>query len=155
MGGTGSYGNAVIKRFIHSDANEILFFSRNEQKQVDIRHECQVKYPEFAHIIKFYIGDVRNKSTLKTAMHEVDYIFYASALEHVPTCEFFTMEALKYDVIGMDSVLDAAIDAGTRCVICLSTDKAAFPIITIGINRALDEKAAVAKSHNSLKISIF
>ena len=153
-GGTGSFGNAVLKRFLRTDIGEIRIFSRDEKKQDDMRHEYQANYPEFAHKIKFYIGDVRNKSTLKTAMRGVDYIFHAAALKQVPSCEFFPMEAVKTNVIGTDNVLDAAIDAGVKCVICLSTDKAAYPINAMGISKALEEKVAIAKSRNSLSTKI-
>ena len=153
-GGTGSFGNAVLKRFIRTDIGEIRIFSRDEKKQDDMRHECQVKYPEVAHKIKFYIGDVRSKSTLKSAVRGVDYIFHAAALKQVPSCEFFPMEAVKTNVIGTDNVLDAAIDAGVKCVICLSTDKAAYPINAMGISKALEEKIAVAKSRNSMDTRI-
>ena len=153
-GGTGSFGNAVLKRFLRTDIGEIRIFSRDEKKQDDMRHEYQAKMPEVANKIKFYIGDVRNKSTLKTAMRGVDYIFHAAALKQVPSCEFFPMEAVKTNVIGTDNVLDAAIDAGVKCVICLSTDKAAYPINAMGISKALEEKIAVAKSRNSLNTKI-
>ena len=153
-GGTGSFGNAVLKRFLRTDIGEIRIFSRDEKKQDDMRHEYQAKYPDVAHKIKFYIGDVRNKSTLKTAMRGVDYIFHAAALKQVPSCEFFPMEAVKTNVIGTDNVLDAAIDEGVKCVICLSTDKAAYPINAMGISKALEEKVAVAKSRNSLGTKI-
>ena len=153
-GGTGSFGNAVLKRFINTDIGEIRIFSRDEKKQDDMRHEYQAKYPEVANKIKFYIGDVRNKSTLKSAIRGVDYIFHAAALKQVPSCEFFPMEAVKTNVIGTDNVLDAAIDAGVKCVICLSTDKAAYPINAMGISKALEEKVAVAKSRNSLNTRI-
>ena len=153
-GGTGSFGNAVLKRFLRTDIGEIRIFSRDEKKQDDMRHEYQAKYPEVAHKIKFYIGDVRNRSTLKTAMRGVDYIFHAAALKQVPSCEFFPMEAVKTNVIGTDNVLDAAIDEGVKCVICLSTDKAAYPINAMGISKALEEKVAVAKSRNSLGTKI-
>ena len=153
-GGTGSFGNAVLRRFLDSDIAEIRIFSRDEKKQDDMRHEYQAKYPDVAHKIKFYIGDVRNKSSLKTAMRGVDYIFHAAALKQVPSCEFFPMEAVKTNVVGTDNVLDAAIDAGVKCVICLSTDKAAYPINAMGISKALEEKVAVAKSRNSLGTKI-
>lgn len=153
-GGTGSFGNAVLNRFLRTDIAEIRIFSRDEKKQDDMRHEYQVKMPEVAHKIKFYIGDVRNKSTLKSAMRGVDYIFHAAALKQVPSCEFFPMEAVKTNVIGTDNVLDVAIDCGVECVICLSTDKAAYPINAMGISKALEEKIAVAKSRNSLKTKI-
>ncbi len=148
-GGTGSFGNAVLNRFLRTDIGEIRIFSRDEKKQDDMRHEYQAKMPEVAGKIKFYIGDVRNKSTLKTAMKGVDYTFHAAALKQVPSCEFFPMEAVKTNVIGTDNVLETAIDAGVKCVICLSTDKAAYPINAMGISKALEEKIAVAKSRNS------
>ena len=153
-GGTGSFGNAVLRRFLRTDIGEIRIFSRDEKKQDDMRHEYQAKYPDVAHKIKFYIGDVRNKSTLKSAMRGVDYIFHAAALKQVPSCEFFPMEAVKTNVVGTDNVLDAAIDLGVKCVICLSTDKAAYPINAMGISKALEEKVAVAKSRNSLGTKI-
>lgn len=136
-GGTGSFGNAVLNRFLRTDIGEIRIFSRDEKKQDDMRHEYQAKMPEVAGKIKFYIGDVRNKSTLKGAMKGVDYIFHAAALKQVPSCEFFPMEAVKTNVIGTDNVLETAIDAGVKCVICLSTDKAAYPINAMGISKAL------------------
>ena len=148
-GGTGSFGNAVLNRFLKTDIGEIRIFSRDEKKQDDMRHEYQAKMPEVAHKIKFYIGDVRNKSTLKYAMKGVDYVFHAAALKQVPSCEFFPMEAVKTNVIGTDNTLDAAIDAGVECVICLSTDKAAYPINAMGITKAVEEKVAVAKSRVS------
>ena len=148
-GGTGSFGNVVLNRFLRTDIGEIRIFSRDEKKQDDMRHEYQAKMPEVAGKIKFYIGDVRNKSTLKYAMQGVDYIFHAAALKQVPSCEFFPMEAMKTNVIGTDNVLDAAIDAGVKCVICLSTDKAAYPINAMGISKAMEEKVAVAKSRYS------
>ncbi len=148
-GGTGSFGNAVLNRFLRTDIGEIRIFSRDEKKQDDMRHEYQARMPEVAHKIKFYIGDVRNKSTLKYAMKGVDYVFHAAALKQVPSCEFFPMEAVKTNVIGTDNTLDAAIDAGVKCVICLSTDKAAYPINAMGITKAIEEKIAVAKSRYS------
>ncbi len=148
-GGTGSFGNAVLKRFLRTDIGEIRIFSRDEKKQDDMRHEYQAKYPDVASKIKFYIGDVRNKSTLKYAMKGVDYVFHAAALKQVPSCEFFPMEAVKTNVVGTDNVLDAAIEAGVKCVICLSTDKAAYPINAMGISKALEEKVAIAKSRYS------
>ena len=153
-GGTGSFGNAVLKRFLRTDIGEIRIFSRDEKKQDDMRHEYQANYPDVAHKIKFYIGDVRNRSTLKTAMRGVDYIFHAAALKQVPSCEFFPMEAVKTNVMGTDNVLDAAIEEGVKSVICLSTDKAAYPINAMGISKALEEKVAVAKSRNSLGTKI-
>ena len=153
-GGTGSFGNAVLKRFLATDIKEIRIFSRDEKKQDDMRHEYQMNYPEVANKIKFYIGDVRNLTTLKSAMRGVDYIFHAAALKQVPSCEFFPMEAVKTNVIGTSNVLEAAIDEGVECVICLSTDKAAYPINAMGISKALEEKVAVAMSRNSLNTKI-
>ncbi|MBP3778558.1 MAG: polysaccharide biosynthesis protein [Prevotella sp.] len=153
-GGTGSFGNAVLNRFLRTDIGEIRIFSRDEKKQDDMRHDFQTRMPEVANKIKFYIGDVRNKSTLKYAMKGVDYVFHAAALKQVPSCEFFPMEAVKTNVIGTDNVLDSAIDAGVECVICLSTDKAAYPINAMGITKAIEEKIAVAKSRNSGKTKI-
>ena len=148
-GGTGSFGNAVLNRFLKTDIGEIRIFSRDEKKQDDMRHDFQARMPEVANKIKFYIGDVRNKSTLKYAMKGVDYVFHAAALKQVPSCEFFPMEAVKTNVIGTDNTLDAAIDAGVKCIICLSTDKAAYPINAMGITKAIEEKIAVAKSRLS------
>ncbi|MBQ9293929.1 MAG: polysaccharide biosynthesis protein [Bacteroidaceae bacterium] len=148
-GGTGSFGNAVLNRFLKTDIGEIRIFSRDEKKQDDMRHDFQARMPEVAGKIKFYIGDVRNKSTLKYAMKGVDYVFHAAALKQVPSCEFFPMEAVKTNVIGTDNTLDAAIDAGVKCVICLSTDKAAYPINAMGITKAIEEKVAIAKSRYS------
>ena len=148
-GGTGSFGNAVLRRFLNTDIKEIRIFSRDEKKQDDMRHEYQVRYPEVAHKIKFYIGDVRNLQSCKNAMPGVDYIFHAAALKQVPSCEFFPMEAVKTNVIGTDNVLTAAVEAGVEAVICLSTDKAAYPINAMGITKAIEEKVAVAKSRYS------
>ncbi len=148
-GGTGSFGNAVLNRFLRTDIGEIRIFSRDEKKQDDMRHDFQARMPEVANKIKFYIGDVRNKSTLKYAMKGVDYVFHAAALKQVPSCEFFPMEAVKTNVMGTDNTLDAAIEAGVECVICLSTDKAAYPINAMGITKAIEEKIAVAKSRLS------
>lgn len=148
-GGTGSFGNAVLNRFLRTDIGEIRIFSRDEKKQDDMRHEYQAKMPEVANKIKFYIGDVRNASTLKYAMKGVDYVFHAAALKQVPSCEYFPLEAVKTNVIGTDNTLDAAIDEGVKCVICLSTDKAAYPINAMGMTKAIEEKIAVAKSRNS------
>ncbi|MBR2185396.1 MAG: polysaccharide biosynthesis protein [Prevotella sp.] len=153
-GGTGSFGNAVLNRFLNTDIREIRIFSRDEKKQDDMRHDFQTRMPEVAGKIKFYIGDVRNKSTLKYAMKGVDYVFHAAALKQVPSCEFFPMEAVKTNVIGTDNTLDVAIDEGVKCVICLSTDKAAYPINAMGITKAIEEKIAVAKSRNSGKTKI-
>lgn len=148
-GGTGSFGNAVLNRFLRTDIAEIRIFSRDEKKQDDMRHEYQVKYPEYANKIKFFIGDVRNLQSCKNAMPGVDYIFHAAALKQVPSCEFFPMEAVKTNVIGTDNVLTAAIEANVKAVICLSTDKAAYPINAMGITKAIEEKIAVAKSRYS------
>lgn len=153
-GGTGSFGNAVLNRFLTTDIGEIRIFSRDEKKQDDMRHEYQVKYPEYAEKIKFYIGDVRELQSVKNAMHGVDYIFHAAALKQVPSCEFFPMEAVKTNVIGTDNVLTAAIEEGVESVICLSTDKAAYPINAMGITKAVEEKIAVAKSRYSGKTKI-
>ena len=148
-GGTGSFGNAVLNRFLCTDIAEIRIFSRDEKKQDDMRHEYQVKMPEVARKIKFFIGDVRSLQSCKNAMLGVDYIFHAAALKQVPSCEFFPMEAVKTNVIGTDNVLTAAIEAGVKAVICLSTDKAAYPINAMGITKAIEEKIAVAKSRYS------
>ena len=153
-GGTGSFGNAVLNRFLSTDIGEIRIFSRDEKKQDDMRHEFQAKMPEVADKIKFYIGDVRNIESCRGAMYGVDYIFHAAALKQVPSCEFFPMEAVRTNVIGTDNVLTAAIEAGVECVICLSTDKAAYPINAMGITKAIEEKVAVAKSRNSGKTKI-
>ena len=148
-GGTGSFGNAVLNRFLKTDIAEIRIFSRDEKKQDDMRHEYQAKMPEVAHKIKFYIGDVRSLESCRAAMPGVDYIFHAAALKQVPSCEFFPMEAVKTNVIGTDNVLTAAIENKVKCVICLSTDKAAYPINAMGITKAIEEKVAVAKSRYS------
>ena len=153
-GGTGSFGNAVLKRFLRTDIREIRIFSRDEKKQDDMRHEYQVKFPDVAHKIKFYIGDVRNLESCRAAIPGTDYIFHAAALKQVPSCEFFPMEAVRTNVIGTDNVLTAAIEAGVECVICLSTDKAAYPINAMGITKAIEEKVAVAKSRQSVKTKI-
>ena len=153
-GGTGSFGNAVLKRFLNTDIKEIRIFSRDEKKQDDMRHEYQARYPETAHKIKFYIGDVRDLQSCRNVMPGVDYIFHAAALKQVPSCEFFPMEAVKTNVIGTDNMLTAAIDAGVEAVICLSTDKAAYPINAMGITKAIEEKVAVAKSRCSGKTKI-
>ena len=153
-GGTGSFGNAVLRRFLNTDIKEIRIFSRDEKKQDDMRHEYQVLYPEVAHKIKFFIGDVRSLESCRGVMPGVDYIFHAAALKQVPSCEFFPMEAVKTNVIGTDNVLTAAIEAGVGAVICLSTDKAAYPINAMGITKAIEEKVAVAKSRYSGKTKI-
>ena len=148
-GGTGSFGNAVLNRFLHTDIGEIRIFSRDEKKQDDMRHEYQAKYPDVAHKIKFYIGDVRSLESCRSAIPGTDYIFHAAALKQVPSCEFFPMEAVRTNVIGTDNVLTAAIEAKVKAVICLSTDKAAYPINAMGITKAIEEKVAVAKSRYS------
>ena len=153
-GGTGSFGNAVLNRFLKTDIGEIRIFSRDEKKQDDMRHEFQAKMPEVADKIKFFIGDVRDIASVKNAMHGVDYIFHAAALKQVPSCEFFPMEAVRTNVIGTDNVLTAAIDEGVKSVICLSTDKAAYPVNAMGITKALEERVAVAKSRNTTATKI-
>ena len=145
-GGTGSFGNAVLDRFLNTELKEIRIFSRDEKKQDDMRHEYQSRYPELSEKIRFYIGDVRDLQSVKNAMHGVDYIFHAAALKQVPSCEFFPMEAVKTNVIGTDNVLTAAIEAGVKKVICLSTDKAAYPVNAMGTSKAMMEKVIVAKS---------
>ena len=145
-GGTGSFGNAVLNRFLQTDIGEIRIFSRDEKKQDDMRHEFQAKWPERADKIKYYIGDVRDLASVKNAIHGVDYIFHAAALKQVPSCEFFPMEAVKTNVIGTDNVLTAAIEAGVKNIVCLSTDKAAYPVNAMGTSKAMMEKVVVAKS---------
>ena len=145
-GGTGSFGNAVLNRFLKTDIGEIRIFSRDEKKQDDMRHEYQAKHPEYANKIKFYIGDVRDLQSVKNAMHGVDYIFHAAALKQVPSCEFFPIEAVKTNVLGTENVLTAAIEEGVKKVICLSTDKAAYPVNAMGTSKAMMEKVVVAKS---------
>ncbi len=145
-GGTGSFGNAVLNRFLKTDIGEIRIFSRDEKKQDDMRHEFQAQMPEVAEKIKFYIGDVRDLASVKNAMHGVDYIFHAAALKQVPSCEFFPIEAVKTNVLGTENVLTAAIEAGVKSVICLSTDKAAYPVNAMGTSKAMMEKVIVAKS---------
>ena len=153
-GGTGSFGNAVLNRFLQTDIGEIRVFSRDEKKQDDMRHDFQVRMPEVADKIKFYIGDVRDLQSCKNAMHGVDYIFHAAALKQVPSCEFFPMEAVKTNIIGTDNVLTAAIEEGVEAVICLSTDKAAYPINAMGKSKSLEESVAIAKSRTSGKTKI-
>ena len=145
-GGTGSFGNAVLNRFLKTDIGEIRIFSRDEKKQDDMRHEFQVKMPEVSEKIKFYIGDVRDLASVKNAMHGVDYIFHAAALKQVPSCEFFPIEAVKTNVLGTENVLTAAIEAGVKNIVCLSTDKAAYPVNAMGTSKAMMEKVIVAKS---------
>ena len=145
-GGTGSFGNAVLNRFLKTDIGEIRIFSRDEKKQDDMRHEFQTKMPEVAEKIKFYIGDVRDIASVRNAMHGVDYIFHAAALKQVPSCEFFPIEAVKTNVLGTENVLTAAIEAGVKNIVCLSTDKAAYPVNAMGTSKAMMEKVIVAKS---------
>ena len=153
-GGTGSFGNAVLNRFLKTDIGEIRIFSRDEKKQDDMRHEYQAKYPKESSKIQFYIGDVRSLESCRSAMHGVDYIFHAAALKQVPSCEFFPMEAVKTNILGTDNVLTAAIEEGVKSVICLSTDKAAYPINAMGTSKKMEEKVAVAKSRYSGKTKI-
>ena len=145
-GGTGSFGNAVLNRFLKTDIGEIRIFSRDEKKQDDMRHEFQAKMPEVAEKIKFYIGDVRDIASVRNAMHGVDYIFHAAALKQVPSCEFFPIEAVKTNVLGTENVLTAAIEAGVKNIVCLSTDKAAYPVNAMGTSKAMMDKVIVAKS---------
>lgn len=145
-GGTGSFGNAVLNRFLNTDIGEIRIFSRDEKKQDDMRHEFQAKMPGVADKIKFYIGDVRDIQSVKNAMHGVDYVFHAAALKQVPSCEFFPIEAVKTNILGTENVLSAAIEAGVNNIVCLSTDKAAYPVNAMGTSKAMMEKVIVAKS---------
>ena len=153
-GGTGSFGNAVLNRFLRTDIGEIRIFSRDEKKQDDMRHEFQSKMPDVADKIKFYIGDVRDISSLKNAMYGVDYIFHAAALKQVPSCEFYPVEAVKTNVLGTENVLTAAIEAGVKNVVCLSTDKAAYPVNAMGTSKAMMEKVVVAKSRTTTSTKI-
>ncbi len=153
-GGTGSFGNAVLNRFLNTDIGEIRVFSRDEKKQDDMRHEFQAKMPEVAEKIKFYIGDVRDIQSLRNAMHDVDYIFHAAALKQVPSCEFFPIEAVKTNVLGTENVLTAAIEAGVKNVVCLSTDKAAYPVNAMGTSKAMMEKVVVAKARTTKNTKI-
>ncbi len=153
-GGTGSFGSTVLHRFLTTDIKEIRVFSRDEKKQDDLRHELQVKYPNEFEKVKFYIGDVRSLESVRGAMYGVDYIFHAAALKQVPSCEFFPMEAVRTNIIGTDNVLTAAIEEGVKAVICLSTDKAAYPINAMGKSKALEESVAIAKSRNSRNTKI-
>lgn len=153
-GGTGSFGNAVLNRFLTTDMGEIRIFSRDEKKQDDMRHDFQARMPEATKKIKFFIGDVRDLASVKNAMHGVDYIFHAAALKQVPSCEFFPLEAVKTNVLGTDNVLTAAIDEGVKTVICLSTDKAAYPVNAMGTSKAMMEKVIVAKSRTTTTTKI-
>lgn len=145
-GGTGSFGNAVLKRFLQTNIKEIRIFSRDEKKQDDMRHEYQSKYPKDFHKLKFYIGDVRDIQSVRDAMHDIDYIFHAAALKQVPSCEFFPVEAVKTNVLGTENVLSAATEVGVKKIVCLSTDKAAYPVNAMGTSKAMMEKVFVAKS---------
>ena len=144
-GGTGSFGNAVLNRFLRTDIKEIRIFSRDEKKQDDMRHEYQATYPEVAHMIKFYIGDVRSLESVRAAMSGVDYIFHAAALKQVPSCEFFPIEAVQTNILGTNNVLLSAVEHEVSKVVVLSTDKAAYPINAMGMSKALMEKVAIAK----------
>lgn len=145
-GGTGSFGNTVLKHFLETDIGQIRIFSRDEKKQDDMRHELQAKHPDYAAKVKFYIGDVRDPKSIADAMPGVDYIFHAAALKQVPSCEFFPMQAVKTNVEGTDNMLHAAIDAGVKRVVCLSTDKAAYPINAMGISKAMMEHVITANA---------
>lgn len=145
-GGTGSFGSTVLKHFLDSDLAEIRIFSRDEKKQDDMRHELQAKHPDLAGKVKFYIGNVRNMRSVEDAVQGVDYIFHAAALKQVPSCEFFPMEAVKTNVEGTDNVLHAAVAAGVKKIVCLSTDKAAYPINAMGISKAMMEKVIGANA---------
>lgn len=145
-GGTGSFGNAVLDRILDTDIHEIRIFSRDEKKQDDMRHRYQGEHPELSEKIRYYIGDVRDVSSIRSAIYGVDYIFHAAALKQVPSCEFFPMEAVKTNVMGTDNVLSVAIEEGVKAAICLSTDKAAYPINAMGTSKAMMEKVIVAKS---------
>ena len=153
-GGTGSFGNAVLNRFLDTDIGEIRIFSRDEKKQDDMRHLYQQKYPAQAGKLKFHIGDVRDPGSILDAMHGVNYVFHAAALKQVPSCEFFPLEAVKTNVIGTDNVLSAAMRCGVETAICLSTDKAAYPINAMGTSKAMMEKVVVAKSRTSGSMKI-
>lgn len=145
-GGTGSFGSTVLKKYLTSDVGEIRIFSRDEKKQDDMRHELQAKHPEYAKKVKFYIGDVRNPQSIKDAMHGVNYVFHAAALKQVPSCEFFPMQAVQTNIIGTDNMLHAAIETGVERVVCLSTDKAAYPINAMGISKAMMEHVIYANA---------
>lgn len=147
-GGTGSFGNTVLKHFLQSDIEEIRIFSRDEKKQDDMRHRLQVDYPDLAVKVKFHIGDVRNERSVRDSMRGIDFVFHAAALKQVPSCEFFPMEAVRTNVIGTDNVLHAAIDEGVEKVVCLSTDKAAYPINAMGTSKAMMEKVVYANARN-------
>ena len=150
-GGTGSFGNAVAKRFLKSDIREIRIVSRDEKKQDDMRHEYQQKYPKYANKLKFYIGDVRDYKSIEYAFKGVDYVFHAAALKQVPSCEFYPIEAVKTNVLGSDNVIDACVKHGVKKAIFLSTDKAAYPINAMGMTKALMEKNVIARSRQLQK----
>ena len=147
-GGTGSFGTTVLKRFLTSEIEEIRIFSRDEKKQDDLRHELQAKHPDYAEKVRFFIGDVRDFNSIRDAVDGVDYIFHAAALKQVPSCEFFPIEAVKTNILGTENMLNAAIQAKVKNVVCLSTDKAAYPINAMGISKAMMEKVIRA---NALK----
>lgn len=148
-GGTGSFGNAVLNRFLKTDIGEIRIFSRDEKKQDDMRHDLQSRFPEYAKKVKFYIGNVRDPQSIRDAMWGVDYVFHAAALKQVPSCEFFPMEAVRTNIIGTDNMLHAAMEAGVRKVVCLSTDKAAYPINAMGISKAMMEHVVFANARTA------
>lgn len=150
-GGTGSFGNTVLKHFLQSEVAEIRIFSRDEKKQDDMRHQLQLTYPEYADKVSFYIGDVRDPQSIHEALYGVDYIFHAAALKQVPSCEFFPMEAVKTNIIGTNNLLCAAIDANVKKVVCLSTDKAAYPINAMGISKAMMEHVVTANARTAAK----
>lgn len=153
-GGTGSFGSTVLNRFLTSDIGEIRIFSRDEKKQDDLRHEFQAKYPDHAEKVSFYIGDVRDIQSVRYAMHGVDFIFHAAALKQVPSCEFFPIEAVKTNILGTENILTAAIEEGVKTVVCLSTDKAAYPVNAMGTSKAMMEKVIVAKARTSKNTKI-
>ena len=148
-GGTGSFGNAVLNKFLETDIKEIRIFSRDELKQDNMRHEYQAKYPDSFNKLKFFIGDVRDIQSIKNAMYGVDYVYHAAALKQVPSCEFFPIEAVKTNVLGTENVLTAAIECEVKRVVCLSTDKAAYPVNAMGTSKAMMEKVIVAKSRTA------
>ncbi len=148
-GGTGSFGHTVLKHFLSTDIGQIRIFSRDEKKQDDMRHDLQLRFPEYAEKVKFYIGDVRDKQSITDAMKGVDFVFHAAALKQVPSCEFFPMEAVRTNVIGTDNMLHAAMETGVKRVVCLSTDKAAYPINAMGISKAMMEHVVTANARVS------
>ncbi len=148
-GGTGSFGNAVLRRFLNTDVKQIRIFSRDELKQDDMRHFYEANYPEQCEKIRYYIGNVKDIESVRNALHGVDYIFHAAALKQVPSCEFFPIEAVKTNVLGTENVLTSAIEEGVKAVVCLSTDKAAYPVNAMGTSKAMMEKVIVAKSRTT------